>query len=131
MDMAAAFADIGLAFNAAFGGPFYDAEIITQSDMDTAYDIGGSIIPGAGDPTRRTCKAQVDQATEAMRATEGYTQQTRRIIVLAATLDGGINTDDTIEILAGPFAGVWMIDQVGRDTVAAGWDLMGRPDGVA
>ena len=126
MDMAAAFADIGLAFNAAFGGPFHNAQIIRQGALE--YDDGGSIIPGTGSPTLRPCKAQVDAATEAMRAQEGFAEKDRRIIVLAATLDGNVRTSDTIEILDGPaeFVGVWAIEFVGMDTAAAGWELRGR-----
>lgn len=127
MDMAGAFAEIGQAFSSAFGAPFWAAEIITQPEI--VYDAGGSIVPGDDEPTRWPCRAQVDAATEAMRAAEGFTEQTRRIIVLAATLDGIISTDDSIEILEGPFAGVWMIDSVSRDTAAAGFELAGRPNG--
>ena len=127
MDMAGAFAEIGQAFSSAFGAPFWSAEIITQPEI--VYDSGGSIVPGDDEPTRRTCQAQVDVATEAMRAAQGYTEQTRRIIVLAATLEGGITTDDSIEVLEGPFAGVWMIDSVSRDTAAVGFELAGRPGG--
>lgn len=126
MDMAVAFADIGLAFSAAFGGPFHDAQIIRQGVID--YDDGGSIIPGSGAPTLSPCKAQVDAATEAMRAQEGFAEKDRRIIVLAATLEGNVKTSDKIEILNGPaeFVGVWSIEFVGMDTAAAGWELRGR-----
>ncbi|MEJ7933496.1 hypothetical protein WG907_04390 [Sphingobium sp. AN558] len=124
MDMAAAFADIGLAFSAAFGGPFWPAQIITQGELE--YDDGGSIIPGTGEPVRRDCMAQVDAVSEAMRLQEGFAEKDRRIIVLAATLEGGVTTADKIEILEGPFAAIWSIEFVGMDTVAAGRELRGR-----
>lgn len=124
MDMAAALSEIGLAFNAAFGGPFWPAQIITQTALE--YDDGGSIIPGTGSPTLRSCMAQVDAATEAMRLQEGFGEKDRRIIVLAGTLEGEITTADAIEILEGPFAAVWSVEFVGRDTAAAGWELRGR-----
>ncbi len=120
-----AFSDIGLAFSQAFGGIFWPAQIITQGEIE--YDDGGSIIPGTGEPTKRPCQAQVDAATLAMRQTEGFAEKDRRIIVLAATLDGPeITTEDRIEFLEGPFVGLWMIESAVRDTAAAGFELRGR-----
>lgn len=123
MDMAAAFADIGLAFSAAFGGPFWPAQIITNTPAE--YDDGGSItVPGG--VVYRDCTAQVDAATQAMRQTAGFVEDDRRIIVLADTLSGGVSTQDRIQLLDGPFAGLWMIENVARDTAAIGYELRGR-----
>lgn len=124
MDMPSAFAEIGLAFSAVFGGPYWPAQIIAQGEIE--YDDGGSIIPGTDGPTMRDCMAQVDAATLAMRQTEGFIEKDRRIIVLAGTLEGEISAEDRIEVLDGPFAGVWGIESVDRDTGAAGFDLRGR-----
>lgn len=124
MDMPSAFAGIGLAFSAVFGGPYWPAQIITQGEIE--YDDGGSIIPGSGEPTRRDCMAQVDAATLSMRQAEGFIEKDRRIIVLADTLTGEISTEDRIELLQGPFAGLWGIESVDRDTGAAGLELRGR-----
>lgn len=118
-----AFADIGLAFSAAFGGIFWPSRIIT--DTPAEWDDGGSIITPGG-IVYRPCQAQVDAATLAMRQTEGFVEQDRRIIVLAATLEGLISTNDRIEILEGPFAALWNIESVSRDTGAAGFELRGR-----
>lgn len=123
MDMPSAFADIGLAFSEVFGGPYWSARIITNTAAE--YDDGGSIITPGG-VEYRDCKAQVDAATYSMRQEEGFVEKDRRIIVLAATLTGGISTEDRIEILDGPFVGVWSIESVGRDTGAAGFELRGR-----
>ena len=48
------------------------------------------------------------------------------LIVLAATLEGGFNTEARIEVLDGPHAGVWSVELIERDTAAAGWVGRGR-----
>lgn len=125
MSIAEAIADIALGFSSVLGVGFHDARIITQGEIE--YDDGGSIIPGTGEPIHRSCAAQVDAATEAMRLAEGFTEKDRRILVLAGTLEGEISTDDQIEFLDGPFAGKWMIESVGRDPAATCHELRGRP----
>ncbi len=119
-----AFADIGLAFSQAFGGIFWPAQIITQGEIE--YDDGGSIIPGTGEPTKRPCQAQVDAATLAMRQADGFVDTDVRFIVLAATLAGPLGTEARIEVLEGPFAGIWSVSSLERDPVAAGWVGTGR-----
>jgi hypothetical protein len=119
-----AFADIGLAFSQAFGGIFWPAQIITNTTGE--IDDGGSIIVPGG-VVKRACQAQVDAATLDMRQADGFAEKDRRIIVLAATLDGPeITTQDRIQFLEGPFVGIWMIESVARDTAAAGFELRGR-----
>lgn len=123
MSLAAAFADIGMAFSAAFGGPYHRAQTIEQTAA--AYDQGGSIIT-PGRVVHRTCMVQVDSATDAMRRAEGFVDTDVRFIVLAATLEGALGTDARIQVLEGPHAGVWSVSSLERDSVAAGWVGVGR-----
>lgn len=87
-------------------------------------DTGGSIV-SPGTPIVKTCKAQVDALTEAMRQA-GFADGDMRILVLAATLDGVLDTDAQIEVLDGPHAGRWMISDIERDPVGAYWQCRGR-----
>lgn len=125
MDLAAAFGEIGLAFSGAFGGPFHDARTIEQTDP--VYDAGGSIVTPGG-VTHRSCSVQIDVANTDMRQTEGFVQTDVRFIVLAATLSGSLGTEARIEVLSGPFSGIWGVDGLERDPVAAGWVGTGRKD---
>lgn len=118
-----AIADIGLAFSAAFGGPFHAARVVDQ--VAPVYDDGGSIItPGGVD--YRACNVQIDVATTAMRAAEGFVDTDARFIVLSATLTGPLGTDAEVEVLGGPFAGMWSVSSLERDPVAAGYVGVGR-----
>lgn len=117
------FADIGLAFSQAFGGPFHAARVIDQTDP--VYDDGGSIIVPGG-VAYRPCSVQIDVATTAMRGAEGFVDTDVRFIVLSATLTGPLGTDAEVEVLAGPFAGTWSVSSLERDPVAAGWVGVGR-----
>lgn len=121
---AEAFADIASSVSVAFGGPFWAAQVVTQTDVE--YDAGGSIVD-SGEPQLRACSAQVDVATEAMRQAANYVEEDRRIIVLAASLVGDIGTDDQIELLAGPFQGLWAIQSVTRDPASVCFELRARP----
>lgn len=123
MDMVAAFTQIAIGFSAISGGPFDDA--LVHSPGVPTMDLGGSI-SSAGTATQRTCQAQIDSVTQAMRESTGYAEGDMRIIILAATLAGAISTDDRVEILAGPFAGLWMIEHIGIDTLGIGYELRGR-----
>ncbi|MET0364724.1 MAG: hypothetical protein ABW169_08715 [Sphingobium sp.] len=123
MTLADTFADIGLAFSSAFGGPFHDARVIDQTAP--VYDDGGSIIEPGG-PVYCPCSVQIDVATTDMRQAGGFVQTAVRFIVLAATLDGVLGTDAEVEVLAGPFDGLWSVSRLERDPVAAGWVGIGR-----
>jgi hypothetical protein len=123
MGLAAAFGEIAMAFSAAMGGPFHDARTIEQ--VAPVYDDGGSIITPGG-VAHRTCSVQIDAATQRLREAEGYVDTDVAFIVLAATLDGALNTEARIEVLAGPHTGVWMVSLIERDSVAAGWVGRGR-----
>ena len=123
MDLAAAFGGIGLAFSAVLGGPFHPARTVEQ--VEPVFDDGGSIITPGG-VLHRSCQCQIDAATDAMRAAPGFVETDVRFIVLTATLEGTLDTDARIEVLKGPFAGVWMVEAIERDPVAAGWVGRGR-----
>ncbi|WP_314712934.1 hypothetical protein [Sphingobium yanoikuyae] len=123
MDLAAAFGGIGMAFSSVLGGPYHAARTIEQ--VAPVYDDGGSIITPGG-VAHRDCQVQIDTAIQRMREAEGYVDTDVALIVLAATLDGGLNTEARIEVLDGPHAGVWSVELIERDTAAAGWVGRGR-----
>lgn len=123
MDLAAAFADIALGFSDVFGGPFHSARVVDQLPIE--YDDGGSIIGGGG-PVYRPCSVQIDVATTDMRQADGFVQTDVRFIVLSASLTGALGTDAQIEVLEGPFAGLWTVSGLELDPVAVGWVGTGR-----
>ena len=89
------------------------------------FDDGGSIVPGS-EPELIDCRVQVDACTEAMRAAEGYTEKDVRLIVLREGV-GPLTTDDRVEVLSGPCAGVYMVQSVGLDPAGAAFDCRARP----
>lgn len=123
MSIQQAIADIALAFSAQLGAGYWDAK--AKSPGTPTKDAGGSIT-SPGTPFALDCSAQVDAVTEAMRQAEGYTEQDVRILVLAATLDGELDTDATIKVLAGPHAGEYMVASVDRDPAGIYWECRGR-----
>lgn len=123
MSLADAFAQIGQAFSATFGGPFHDARVIDETPP--VRDDGGSITT-PGQLIYRDCKCQIDSATQRMREAGGYVETDVAFIVLASTLDGPLGTKATIEVTDGPHAGLWMVSLIERDTVGAGWIGRGR-----
>lgn len=110
--------DGGLAkvFSAAFAGLYLPATIHRRAAP--VYDEGGSVIDGEW--TDEPCRAQIDNATESMRRSPGYTDQDQRILVLASGV-ATITTDD--EITAGGKR--WGVASVGRDPAGAYFDLRG------
>lgn len=123
MDLAAAFGEIGLAFSTVLGGPFHDAH--TVEHVDPVYDDGGSIVE-PGIVMQRSCSVQIDAVTEAMRQAPNFAQTDMLFIVLASTLNGDLGTSAMIDVIAGPFAGLWSVEGLERDPVAAGWVGRGR-----
>ena len=123
MNLADAFTAIGGAFSAQFGGPFHDARVIDETAP--VRDQGGSITT-PGQPIYRACQCQIDAATDAMRSEAGFVERDMRFIVLAATLEGPLGTKANIEVMDGPFAGIWMISSIERDPVCAGYVGRGR-----
>lgn len=123
MKLADTFAEIGLAFSTAFGGPFHPARTLEQ--VAPVFDDGGSIVT-PGTVAHRNCSVQIDVANTDMRQADGFIQTDVRFIVLASTLEGSLNTAARIEVLDGPFVGVWMVSNLVRDPVSAGWVGTGR-----
>lgn len=128
MSVADAFADIALAFSAATGSGFHDA--LAKWPGTATHDTGGSI-QTPGTPIEKTCSVQVDAATETMRSEEGYRDKDMRLLVLAATLDGDLDSDATIEVLGGPHEGAWMVASVDRDPAGVYFECRGRRLGLA
>lgn len=123
MTIQQAFADIALGFSAAGLGAFYDAK--AKWPGAAIYDTGGSIAT-PGTPIEKDCSAQVDAVTEAMRRADTFTEKDMRLLVLAATLDGDLDTGATIEVLGGPHAGSWSLASCDRDPCGIYWECRGR-----
>lgn len=123
MGLEAAFAGIALGFSGVLGGPFHAARVIEH--IDAVYDDGGSIITPGG-TTFRACQVQIDVATQAMRQAPNFVDTDVRVIILAATLTGSLNTEAMVEVSAGPFAGMWSVSSLERDPAALGWIGTGR-----
>jgi len=123
MDMGAIFADFGIGLSAQFGGPIKPGSVVRYGAPIT--DDGGSIVtPGA--VTIADCSLQIENATEAMRQADGYTDEDMRLLVLASTLEGTIDTDASIDVLTGPYFGRWSIASVDSDPFGVYWDCRGR-----
>jgi hypothetical protein len=123
VSLAEAFGSIGLAFSQVLDGPYHDARTIEQKDP--IYDDGGSIIEPGG-VVHRPCSVQIDTAIQRIRESGGFVDTDVTFIVLASTLDGALNTEARIQVMTGPHAGVWSVDLLERDPVAAGWVGRGR-----
>ena len=123
MSIADAFANIAVAFSQAGLGPYHAANAITITDA--TYDAGGSI-EAPGQAVERTCMVQVDTVTEAMRAQEGYSDRDVRLLTLASTLDGALDTSATITVLEGPNPGIYSLQTCVRDSMGVYWESRGR-----
>jgi hypothetical protein len=122
MDVAGAFAQIMVAASGALGAGFWPA--VARWPGTPVMENGSIVTPGT--PINLDCMAQVDVVTEAMRGEASYTDGDVRILVLADTLSGNLDTGAKIEIAAGPHAGTWMIASCQRDPAAIYWDCRGR-----
>lgn len=121
---AAAFAQLAAGFSGD-NGPYFPAVVYTETPP--VIDAGGSIVT-PGTPVERGCMAQVDAVTDAMRQADGFTQKDVRLLILAATLTGSLDTTARIEVTAGPNAGVYSVQSVARDPVGVGWDCRARAE---
>lgn len=131
MDLPRAFAGMANMVTAAFGAPFHDGFIVTQTNP--VYDDGGSIVtPGGVD--KAPCRVQIDDATEYMRTNEGFADGEVVFVILAASIGIGsltgqppaITTDAVVSIPSGPRAGTWQVATLGRDPAGIGWSGKGR-----
>lgn len=118
---AAAFESIAAGFSAALDGPYHAAIVLTSTDA--IYDDGGSIVT-PGDVLERECLCQVDSVPEAMRQSDGYTDQDVRLLIIK--LDGSLDTDAEVEVTAGPHAGRYSVQSVTRDPLAVYRECRGR-----
>jgi len=121
MTIARFFADIAIGLSAALGGPFHAAQVIDQAGG--GYTEGGST--RAGYPLFRDCRAQVDIVTDGMRG-DGVADGTAQVLILAASLDGDLDGDARLRLLAGPHRGDWLLSAVTRDPAGAYWQGSAR-----
>lgn len=117
------FAGIAAAIGARYGGPFHAGRLVWPGEP--VLDDGGSIVE-PGTPVAFDCSVQIDACTEAMRAEAGYTDRDVRLIVLAPGLGRALDSDATIEVLAGPHAGTYSVQGQTLDPVGVAFDGRGR-----
>lgn len=122
--IASSFGAFGASLSAALGGPYHASQLLWPGTPTT--DSGGSIT-APGTPVTADCMAQVDVATEAMRAADGFVDGDIRLIILSDTAP---TTDARLKVLAGPYAGTtWLLSALSRDPLAVGWEARGRRAG--
>jgi hypothetical protein len=112
--------DGGIAevFAGAFGALYLDGLLYRPAAFNDD-GMGGGSDPGfaAGEAV----KVQIDAATQAMRASEGFVETDQRILVLAH----GVSTIDTdCELAAGGTR--WMVATVATDPAGSYYELRGR-----
>jgi len=103
--------------------PFHPGRIWWPGDSE--YDDGGSIV-ALGNSVEYPCMVQIDVVTESMRLQDGFTEKDVRLIVLAPGLERAVDTDATVEVLAGPHAGSWSVQGQSLDSVGCAFDGRGR-----
>jgi hypothetical protein len=109
---------IAAAFAGAFGAVYLEGQLYRA--LDFAGDgMGGGTDDGFA--PAETVKVQVDQATQAMRGSEGYVEGDVRILMLAHGV-AAPNTD--AEIGAGGTR--YMIASVATDAAGSYYELRGR-----
>lgn len=119
----AIFASLAASFAEQFGGPFVDAT--AQWPGTPVTDAGGSIIT-PGTPVSLPCKAQLDAATQAMRLAEGFLETDARLLVLADSLAGTLDTSAKIIVASGINAGTWALLSCQRDPAGIGYECRAR-----
>lgn len=117
------FANIATGFSNIFGGPF---QLVTATWPGTPTKDAGGSITAAGTPVSKSCNAQFDAATQAMRQAEGFLETDVRILVLAASLDGALDEAARIVVASGTNAGTWSLLSVTRDPAGVGYECRGR-----
>jgi len=109
---------IAQAFASAFGATFLDAQLYRPVAFADDGKGGGS---GGGFAAPEAVKAQLDQVTQAMRASEGFVDSDQRILVLAYGV-APITTDCEIAMNGTR----WQIASVTTDPAGSYYDLRGR-----
>jgi hypothetical protein len=111
---------IASTFASAFGSMFLTAKLYRPNAFTDDGMGGGS---GSGFDSGTLIRAQLDEASQAMMAADGYAETDQRILVLASGVDP-ITTDCEIEL---PVGGTrWSIASVTQDPARAYYDLRGR-----
>ena len=109
---------LAAAFAGAFGAMYLDGSLYRAAEFADDGKGGGT---ADGFAPAEAVKVQVDQATQAMRATEGYVDGDVRILMLTH----GVAAPDTdAEIAAGGVR--YMIETVGTDPAGSYYELRGR-----
>jgi hypothetical protein len=121
--LADAFAEIARSFSGMAGGPYHAARLLWPGTP--TLDTGGSVT-SAGTPTEADCEAQVDVATDAMRADADFQERDVRLLILADGLDTPPDDTARLAVDAGPNAGVYSIRSTGRDPAGVGYECRGR-----
>lgn len=121
--LADVFANLATGFADQFGGPFVAVDVVWPGTA--VYDDGGSIVT-PGSPVSLPCKAQFDVPTEQMRSDPGFVQRDMRLIVLAGTLSGTLDSAAKVVVASGEYAGTWTLESVQGDPVGIGWECRAR-----
>jgi len=114
---------IAAAFAGVFGAVYLDGLLYRPNEFSDDGKGGGS---GSGFAAAEPIKLQVDAATQAMRAAEGFVEGDVRILVLAHGV-AAIDTD--CEITAGGTR--YLIGSVATDPAGSYYELRGRRKGNA
>ncbi len=121
------FASLATGFAEQFGAPFIEVTAVWSGAAD--FDTGGSIItPGV--PIEKLCRAQFDVPSEGMRNDPGFLSRDVRLIVLAGTLDGALDSAAKIVVAGGEHAGTWSLESVTGDPAGIGWECRARRVGA-
>ncbi len=110
------FAAMASAFSAQFGAPYADA--VARWPGTPTLDDGGSVTT-PGTAVEVECKAQIDAATQAMRASEGFKETDVRLLIL-----GPASLDTAAVIVTGGLT--YALLSVSRDPAGIGWECRGR-----
>jgi hypothetical protein len=109
---------IAAAFAGVFGGIYLDGSLYRL--VEAADDgMGGGA--DSGFAPAEAVKVQIDQATQAMRSSEGYVEDDVRILMLA---HGVASPDTDCEIAAGGTR--YMVETVATDPAGGYFELRGR-----
>jgi len=123
MTIPAAFANIAARMSGAIGAPFIDA--MAEWPGTPTLTPGGSIAT-PGTPVIIPCRVQFDAVTHAMRARDDYQDRDVRILVLGSGLSRPIDSEATITVETGLYAGSWLLRSVTTDPAGIGFECLGR-----